>query len=41
MRHRHRGVTLIELVIAITVVAIAATTILGAIGAIACAAPMR
>jgi len=35
MRHRHRGVTLIELVIAITIVAIAATTILGAIAAIA------
>jgi MSHA pilin protein MshD len=34
-RHPHRGVTLIELVVAITVVAIAVTTILGAIGAIA------
>ena len=34
-RHRLRGVTLIELVVAITVVAIAVTTILGAIGAIA------
>jgi MSHA pilin protein MshD len=33
--HRHRGVTLIELVVAITVVAIAVTTILGTIGAIA------
>ncbi|HMK86414.1 MAG TPA: prepilin-type N-terminal cleavage/methylation domain-containing protein [Steroidobacteraceae bacterium] len=35
MRQRHRGVTLIELVVAITVVAIAATTILAAIGAVA------
>ncbi len=35
MRHRHRGVTLVEMVIAITIVAVAATTILGAIGAIA------
>jgi MSHA pilin protein MshD len=35
MRHRHRGVTLIELIVAITVVAIAATTILGALAAIA------
>jgi MSHA pilin protein MshD len=35
MRQRHRGVTLIELVIAITVVAIAVTTIMGAISAIA------
>jgi MSHA pilin protein MshD len=35
MRHRHRGVTLIELVIAITVVAIAVTTIMAAISAIA------
>jgi MSHA pilin protein MshD len=35
MRHRHRGVTLIELVVAITIVAIAATTILGAIAAVA------
>jgi MSHA pilin protein MshD len=34
-RHRLRGVTLIELVVAITVVAIAVTTILGAMGAIA------
>ena len=34
LRHRLRGVTLIELVVAITVVAIAVTTILGAIGAI-------
>ena len=33
--HRHQGVTLIELVVAITVVAIAVTTILGVIGAIA------
>jgi MSHA pilin protein MshD len=33
--HRHLGVTLIELVVAITVVAIAVTTILGLIGAIA------
>jgi MSHA pilin protein MshD len=32
--HRHRGVTLVELVIAITVVAIAVTTILGVLGAI-------
>jgi MSHA pilin protein MshD len=35
LRHRLRGVTLIELVVAITVVAIAVTTILGAMGAIA------
>jgi MSHA pilin protein MshD len=35
MRHRHRGVTLIELTVAITIVAIAATTILGAMAAIA------
>lgn len=35
MRHPHRGVTLIELIVAITVVAIAVTSILGAIGAIA------
>jgi len=35
MRQRHRGVTLIELVVAITIVAVAATTILGAIAAIA------
>ena len=35
MRARHRGVTLIEMVVAITVVAIAATTILGALGAAA------
>jgi MSHA pilin protein MshD len=35
MRFRSRGVTLIELVIAITIVAIAATTILGLIGNIA------
>jgi MSHA pilin protein MshD len=34
-RIRQRGVTLVELVVAITVVAIAVTTILGAIGAIA------
>jgi MSHA pilin protein MshD len=32
---QHRGVTLIEMVVAITVVAIAATTILGALGAVA------
>jgi MSHA pilin protein MshD len=35
MRFRNRGVTLIELVVAITVVAIAVTTILGLIGNIA------
>jgi MSHA pilin protein MshD len=35
MRSSNRGVTLIELVVAITVVAIAVTAILGAIGAIA------
>jgi len=35
MRKGHRGVTLIEMVVAITVVAIAATTILGALGAVA------
>jgi MSHA pilin protein MshD len=35
MRSRHRGVTLIELVVAITIVAIAVTTILGALAAVA------
>jgi MSHA pilin protein MshD len=35
MRSRHRGVTLVELVVAITIVAIAVTTILGAFAAIA------
>jgi MSHA pilin protein MshD len=35
LRDAHRGVTLIELVVAIAVVAIAVTTILGVIGAIA------
>jgi MSHA pilin protein MshD len=35
MRRLHRGVTLIELVVAITIVAVAATTILGAMAAIA------
>ena len=35
MRSRHRGVTLVELVVAITIVAIAATTILGALAAVA------
>jgi MSHA pilin protein MshD len=35
MRRRHRGVTLIELVVAITIVAIAVTTILGALAAVA------
>jgi MSHA pilin protein MshD len=35
VRHPHRGVTLIELIIAITIVAVAATTILGAIAAVA------
>jgi MSHA pilin protein MshD len=35
MRGRHRGVTLVELVVAITIVAIAVTTILGAFAAIA------
>jgi MSHA pilin protein MshD len=35
MRYRHRGVTLIELIVAITIVAIAATSILGAMAAIA------
>jgi MSHA pilin protein MshD len=35
MSSRHRGVTLIELVVAITIVAVAATTILAAIGAVA------
>jgi MSHA pilin protein MshD len=35
MRRQHRGVTLIELVVAITIVAIAATTILGAFAAVA------
>lgn len=34
-RATHRGVTLIEMVVAITIVAIAATTILGALGAAA------
>ena len=35
MRSRSRGVTLVELVVAITVVAVAATTILGLIGNVA------
>jgi MSHA pilin protein MshD len=35
MRNRHQGVTLVELVVAITIVAIAVTTILGAFAAIA------
>ena len=35
MRSRHRGVTLVELVVAITIVAIAVTTILGAFAAVA------
>ena len=35
MRERHRGVTLIELVVAITIVAIAVTTILGVLGTLA------
>lgn len=35
MRHPQRGVTLIEMVVAITIVAVAATTILGAMGAVA------
>jgi MSHA pilin protein MshD len=35
MRAQNRGVTLIEMVVAITVVAIAATTILGVLGAVA------
>jgi MSHA pilin protein MshD len=35
MRSRHRGTTLVELVVAITIVAIAVTTILGAFAAIA------
>ncbi|HXL98017.1 MAG TPA: type II secretion system protein [Steroidobacteraceae bacterium] len=35
MRSRHRGVTLIELVVAITIVAIAVTTILGAFAVVA------
>jgi MSHA pilin protein MshD len=35
MDNRHRGVTLVELVVAITIVAIAVTTILGAFAAIA------
>jgi MSHA pilin protein MshD len=35
MRSRHRGVTLIELIVAITIIAVAATTILAAIGAVA------
>ena len=35
MRGRHRGVTLVELVVAITIVAIAVTTILGAFAAVA------
>jgi MSHA pilin protein MshD len=34
-RSRHRGVTLVELVVAITIVAIAVTTILGAFASIA------
>ena len=34
MRHRHQGFTLIELIVAITVVAIAATTLLGTIAAV-------
>jgi MSHA pilin protein MshD len=35
MRERHRGVTLIEMVVAITIVAIAVTTILGVLGTVA------
>ena len=35
MRIPHRGVTLVELVVAITIVAIAATAILGALAAVA------
>jgi MSHA pilin protein MshD len=35
MRNRHQGVTLVELVVAITIVAIAVTTILGAFAAVA------
>jgi MSHA pilin protein MshD len=35
LRSRHQGVTLVELVVAITIVAIAVTTILGAFAAIA------
>jgi MSHA pilin protein MshD len=35
MRSRHRGVTLIELIVAITIIAVSATTILAAIGAVA------
>jgi MSHA pilin protein MshD len=35
MHSRHRGVTLVELVVAITIVAIAVTTILGAFAAVA------
>ena len=35
MRRRHRGVTLVELVVAITIFAIATTTILGAFAAVA------
>lgn len=35
MRQSNRGVTLIEMVVAITIVAIAATTILGALGTVA------
>ena len=35
MRSHHRGVTLIELVVAITIIAIAVTTILGALAAVA------
>jgi MSHA pilin protein MshD len=35
MRNGHRGVTLVELVVAITIVAIAVTTILGAFAAVA------
>jgi MSHA pilin protein MshD len=35
MRGRHRGITLIEMVVAITIVAIAVTTILGVLGTVA------
>jgi MSHA pilin protein MshD len=35
LRSRHQGVTLVELVVAITIVAIAVTTILGAFAAVA------
>jgi MSHA pilin protein MshD len=35
VRERHRGITLIELVVAITIVAIAATTIMGVLGTVA------